>query len=285
MKDPKQVLDMFRTDVHSRSVQSSLLRQFDLEYPNSKKNRRKRQYFKSNNSQTATILSLCLLTGFSVGIGSAFADNEVIPDLRPLDQAPVKAKLEIKESPSVGKNTEPIRDIPPQEPNLKAQDKPSASEVKTDVRYEKKDVAPETNMPKEDRIFKQPAASNHHTNIQDSPNVIKPSTQKETPQTASSQEPIPKERVQAVDLAGPPASNSFAANSLNTKSQSESDSLKTTSDSHASTTETPKTVDGGELPQTAGNDLNGVVMGSSLALLGSIYAWRRKKADETPNEI
>lgn len=272
MKDPKQVLDMFRTDVHSVNVHSSLLRQFDLEYPNPKKNRRKRRTFKSNNSQTATVLSLCLVTGLTIGIGSAFAD-EVIPDLRPLDQAPAKANVDMKEQRDIGTYVEPIKEVPPREPVVNKQENPTAPNGKVESRYEKNDVAPETKLPVEDKIFRQPAALNN-TNTQNLPTTNQ-STQ--TPQTVSSHENTPKELVKTFETN----SKQLATNSPHTSKPTSETGIV----SHQlASTEKPKTEDGGELPKTAGNDLNGALLGSSMALLGAIYAWRRRQVNETPSE-
>ena len=80
MKDPKQILESFRTDVQSRNLYSSLLRQFDLEYPNPRGNRRKPKPLAGKNvNQMAAALSVCLVTGLLAGVGTAFANSDLDP--------------------------------------------------------------------------------------------------------------------------------------------------------------------------------------------------------------
>jgi len=301
LKDPRQVLESFRTDVQSRNVHSSLLRQFDLEYPNSKGNRRKRRRIKPQNGQTAAVLSLCLMTGMTFGVGSAFADNEVVPEPPPLDQAPVKAKLKIEENRDLGADLErPLQDFPPKEQEKKDFEKPQAPKAKADPRTEKKDIAPDTDIPSEDSTFKQPAKPNHHSNTQDSP-IMNDSHEKQAIKETVPKEKAPEEPVSMVDSSRKAIPNG-SQHALEKKGSSDSTPLdakgaekgaggtqkmitaggqpKSSNDSRASG-EVPQTVQGGELPKTASNDLNGVVIGSSLAVLGSLYALRRKRADET----
>lgn len=107
MKDPKQILESFRTDVQSRNLYSSLLRQFDLEYPNPRGNRRKPKPLAGKNvNQMAAALSVCLVTGLSAGVGTAFANSDFGPGQHPLDEPPSKPDQKIEQPQSEGKELE-----------------------------------------------------------------------------------------------------------------------------------------------------------------------------------
>lgn len=152
MKDPKQILESFRTDVHSQNIYSSLLRQFDLEYPNSKGNRRKPQKQLSKNmNQMAAALSVCLVTGLSAGVGSAFANSDIGPVQPPLDEAPSKANLNIEQPLQEGKELE--RKLPEHPTDLEkkeeARSRMDEQQQKNQKQTEAKDFPPIQNIPRE----------------------------------------------------------------------------------------------------------------------------------------
>ncbi|WP_124726612.1 hypothetical protein [Staphylospora marina] len=159
--DPGRLLESFRTDVSSRNLYTDLLRQFDLEHPNRKGNRKKRGTPAGRNvNRTAAILSLCLVTGLSLGIGSAFADGDIPPETAPPDQPPGSSKVKTELPVKTGREVErPVREERPpdmagrQSPGIGKREAPrdqtgSASGQRGGSVPERKDVeSPPPDMP------------------------------------------------------------------------------------------------------------------------------------------
>jgi hypothetical protein len=94
MKNIKKLFDsFFRGNIPSWNIYSHLLRQFDLDQAYHGSNRRSKS---GNMKSSLVILSLCLMTGLSIGVGSAFADNEWVPDTAPIDQPAHQEKVDVK---------------------------------------------------------------------------------------------------------------------------------------------------------------------------------------------
>lgn len=308
-KDPKKILDAFRTDVRPpRNTYTDLLRQFELERPNRGRNRRKFQPLKNAGlSNTAAILSLCLVTGISAGAGTAFAQEEISPEGRPIDQPASQPKVE-REAPvkNEKKVERTLSNQHPQEQKITKETKESQLKEESPQAEQKKvaEKVPEITVPKETTVqVHKPEPSNQPE---------KETTETKTPTPSEPQkESMPTGDQPPQESNQPPQTNSEGmdkseASKLNREKQSNNKSpadsaqewvAKTGATSRAAKSHSsqnqaraaksstlqnrPRTVDGGELPDTAGNDLNGVVVGSGLALLGSLYALRRRKADRS----
>jgi outer membrane biosynthesis protein TonB len=130
VKDSKKMLDSWRIDVRSGNIYSHLLRQFDLARSDCEPNRRK---VKKNHNikSSAAILSLCFVTGLSVGVSSAFADNDIAPDVAPQEQPTQREKVDVKSPPSKyeQKVEQPSPEIVPQELQVEQRGKEDKVEV------------------------------------------------------------------------------------------------------------------------------------------------------------
>ncbi|SEN55176.1 hypothetical protein [Lihuaxuella thermophila] len=312
MKDPRQIVDAFRTDVRSRNIYNDLLRQFDLERPNRRRNRRKFRPLGNQGLSNTAIMSLCLVTGLAAGVGTASADDEFIPEQAPFDQPPSKVKIdEEKPAPNERKvernltrsphreleKKEPVRvpkskDVPPAEradrtgelasghsggkaekpPSRKEETKQPAGEIKQEVKKERQQAAEhkaESRVPqRSSQRDVQPEHSSVNENVKEAFKEVRKGTR--TGKRAGEDISEPSKNAGSQGLKQAPDSNPahLAVSGAADKSQSVS---------HAQGTAIPKTEQGGKLPQTAGNDLNGVIVGSGAALLGALYALRRGK--------
>jgi hypothetical protein len=303
VKDPKQVLDSWRTDVPSRNIYSNLLRQFDLEYPNPRGNRRKPVTKRHVNHATAA-LSLCLVTGLSVGISSAFADSEIAPEQAPLDQPAAKAKVQMEQpkadvsdverniqdspseqtmKPSLPKVTPkadtkesrtgqdlvqdrfPVLDASPQEPKarseVKMQERPT---LQSQNQHKRQELPPKADAPTSAQnsstahlAMKEHAQAKHHVS------AVQTFSRKEQSEGSHNNSSKPE---QEFDSWG--GNKQLVAKSSSVKQQ------------QTNRTAEPKTVQGGALPKTAGNDLDGVLLGSAVTLLGSAYALRKSRVEK-----
>lgn len=310
MKDPRQIVDAFRTDVRSRNIYSDLLRQFDLERPNRRRNRRKFRPLKNQNLSNTAIMSLCLVTGLAAGVGTASADDEFVSDHAPIDLPASKVKigeekhqqserklernltgsphleLEMKEPlrvPQIKDDTpgehgakpgefvpggQPSRDI--EEQPWRPQTKQPKSEKEPELKKERHQAAEhktETHDPqKREQREVQPEYSAVSENVKEAFKEVRKATQKRAGEDIS--EPSKNVGRQAMKKTPDPNSTHLAVASAAAESQKVG---------RIHGTALPKTEQGGTLPQTAGNDLNGVIAGSGMALLGALYALRRGK--------
>ena len=312
MKDPKQILESFRTDVQSQNLYSSLLRQFDLEYPNSRGNRRKPKPLAGKNvNQVAAALSVCLVTGLSAGVGSAFANSDFGPANHPLDEPPSKMDQKIEHPQSEEKDLE--RNLPDRPAELEKQEEPpkpekdhqpvekefpSMKEIPEDTG--KAIIHPEPQKPEEkearssnERAVMENSSTDgnrpQHPNLQEEPEQSAPkeSQQQEEVNRASDQNASRIENHTDSELTKqkePVEEKQYSPKAVNAENKTETDSVK--KDAEAAVVQEqnkkqniPQTEEGGVLPDTAGNDLNGVLLGSAVSLLGSVYVLRKNKAD------
>jgi hypothetical protein len=334
LKEPDKVLDSFRTDVGKRHLHSALLRQFDLEFPHGKRQRNKSDGHGRGMVGTAAVLSLLLVTGLSVGMGSAFAENEWVKDDRPPDLPAVKPKVEIR-LPVVGssemENTNPDgvpEEIKKVNPDAKGKEKKiNAPREEPPVSDSPVEGEQTTSQPPRE-VIPSPGSSGkgeehgglpqYRNGSSQSSGVSKPPTNHPPRQVA----PTPgssgkgEEHGALMQYRGEPSKSSggtvskphrnsterhilvFGRVTAGQKSRSVpsggkgtqktagtgNDSAKQFSRSSPQTSGTvtgnrPKTVKGGVLPQTAGNDLNGVAAGGAVALVGVLHALRRSRVN------
>ncbi|MBA4549176.1 hypothetical protein H1R82_02620 [Thermoactinomyces intermedius] len=314
MKDPKQILESFRTDVQSRNLYSSLLRQFDLEYPNPRGNRRKPKPLAGKNvNQMAAALSVCLVTGLSAGVGTAFANSDFGPGQHPLDEPPSKLDRKIEQPQFEGKELERnLSDQPVELENKQETPKPEKDHQPTEKEFPSMKEIPEdigkavipsdspkvkekeavssdkpSDMENSSSDEKRPPVSN----LQEVPKAsaqpesrqqeeVKPSeVRKESPvaNQVVSEVTKPKESIEEKQYS-PKAAN--AENNEN--DGSETKQLAAAGDGEQNQKQNrPQTEEGGVLPDTAGNDLNGVLLGSALSMLGSVYVLRKNKVESS----
>ncbi|MBA4603773.1 hypothetical protein [Thermoactinomyces mirandus] len=305
MKDPKQILESFRTDIHSQNIYSSLLRQFDLEYPNSKGNRRKPQRSLGKNmNQMAAALSVCLVTGLSAGIGSAFANSEIGPVQPPLDEAPSKANVNV-EKPQA-ESREPERKLPEHPTDLEKKEEAESriddQQEKKQQQTETKDFPPLQNIPQEiekttnneqqeRQSEKEPEQAGNLKSPENVPADAESGHRKELEQSTRAEYRQQEETVQnskesvvtndkapaeEKQYSPPKAANKGVAAAATNEKTAANDGQD-----NKEQQQIPQTVQGGVLPDTAGDDLNGVLLGGAVALLGSVYTLRKNKVESS----
>ena len=314
MKDPKQILESFRTDVQSRNLYSSLLRQFDLEYPNPRGNRRKPKPLAGKNvNQMAAALSVCLVTGLSAGVGTAFANSDFGPGQHPLDEPPSKLDRKIEQPQFEGKELERnLSDQPVELENKQETPKPEKDHQPTEKEFPSMKEIPEdigkavipSDSPKVKE--KEAVSSDKPSDMENSSSDEKRppvSNLQEVPKASAQPESRQQEEVKPSDVRKEsPVANQVvsevtkpkesieekqyspkAANAENKENAgSETKQLAAAGDEEQNQKQNrPQTEEGGVLPDTAGNDLNGVLLGSALSMLGSVYVLRRNKVESS----
>jgi hypothetical protein len=243
VKDAKKMLDCWRIDVRAENIYSHLLRQFDLERSDREPNRRKSK--KSQNIKgSAAVLSLCFVTGLSVGVSSAFADNEIVPDVAPQEQPTHREKVDVKLPPTKyeQKVEQPLPEIVPQE--LPGGQREKDGKVEADPVEEKAKMEKAESTPNE--VMEHPKSGQEERSwLHPQVNTGKKHPAREVKPTGSIVESRQKQ------------------------------SRSTSSPIH------PQTVNGGMLPRTGGNDLNRVLTGVGITLLGSMYALQRSRTKKS----
>jgi hypothetical protein len=303
VKDPKQIMDSWRTDIKSRNLFSNLLRQFDLEYPNARKNRKKPVPKRQHVNHAAAALSLCLVTGLTVGAGSAFADSEFVKDTPPLDQPASKERVQVHPPQAEDQTVERI-----------IQDRPTENSVESELPKWRPDVhdqekqAEQNNPVDSASALDQPSQSGEHLpqlnhskqpdhSLQSRQHQELPPDLNSPPPATSQSKPISSKatrHTQTKRYVQPVKTVQGYEQSEGSKynvSNSETEYALGSTHSHDVTTDSkqqplakaaaePKTVKGGALPKTASGDLNGVVLGGAVALLGSAYTMFRGRKDQ-----
>ncbi|MBA4493648.1 hypothetical protein ACFO25_04550 [Paenactinomyces guangxiensis] len=306
MKDPRQILDAFRTDVRSRNVYSDLLRQFDLEQPKKRRNRKKFQPLKNHNLTNSTaILSLCMITGLSAGMGTAFAEDEIAPEKPPLDQPPSEVKVDVK-APELKERTvernpsgpppelqaeKPAKTVPPKDdeprekvnreagPEAKQQESPKSERKEATQRETEK-----KQQPSKENIAREPQASHPRSKLEKPLEKAEPPVKEPLTEVQKNLHK-PQEKLQAGAHISEPSKNVGEDKAVNTSRSGSAPPVVASSGSktQAAGNESgnrPRTEPGGKLPETAGNDLDGVLAGSAAALLGTLYAVRRSRVEK-----
>jgi hypothetical protein len=303
LKDPGQILDFFRTDISSRNIYTNLLRQFDLEYPARKGNRRKyRPASRLKANRNAAVLSLCLVTGLSLGVGSAFADSEIPPDTVPPDLPPGKAKVKLETPGEKASETErPLSEGPPPDtgkssPSVpkpkknplpkreKEQAPPEQKELPGDQKAPPGDTAP-AGKDKRKPVGNLPGVVGELPPLPDLPGEL---LKANPPKSAGGEQ----RDVSKASTGGREGSVSLAPRkqvgrsgngipSSGKKVLPKTDQGTWVADAGSGKKQgsvsngVPRTVKGGKLPRTASGDLDGVALGGLAALFGSLYFWRK----------
>lgn len=274
-KDPKRVLESLRIE-----EEDPLLHHRPRKF-------RKRKNEMSQVSNSA-ILSLCLVTGLSSGVGSAFANSlDSNPQNKaPLDEPPSKVeqdknvKLPQMKAPQTNSSEvipnnppldEPASEITKQQPdNSENQHKhieKGNSETSEQVQQTKETAESKQNKEQNEQKEEIKQESNHQKS-QDSPKTEK-SKQSDS---STNEQPQAKEK---------PVTPSVGANEEKNTSQVPKKEKEETDTKVIKAEESdvliPYTEEGGELPQTAGNDLNEAALGAGLALAGALLLKRKRE--------
>lgn len=301
VKDPKQILDSWRTDIKSHNLFSNLLMQFDLEYPNSGKNRKK-PIPKRHLNRTVATLSLCLVTGLTVGAGSAFAESEWGKDTPPLDQPASKVGVQaqppraedrsveqiIQDRPTengTGKDFQQLKpDVPVQEKQTERRSLNNANSVLDRPSESREDQSRETQTKQPDHQLQSGQHQELPPKSNTSPHATDQSKEASSKAAKHSQTYHYVPPVRTVQGHEQSEGSKYSASrsemqyaSGATHSPDVTANSKQPSEKLAAE---PKTVNGGALPKTASGDLNGVVFGGAAALLGSAYTMFRGRKDQ-----
>jgi hypothetical protein len=375
LKEPEKLLDVFRTDVGQRHLNSALLRQFDLEFPRGKRQRNKGGALGRGMAGTAAVLSLLLVTGLSIGMGSAFAENEWVKDVPPPDLPAVKPKVEIRlpvvgspetenpgsdgipgeikkvnpgsegkekkidkpkkeqtisDSPAEGEQptSQPPREVAPTSgssgkgeehgglPQHRGGSSQSTGGIVSNPPTRPREVAPASGSSgkgekygghSQDRDGSSQSSGGTVSNPPTRPREVAPTSGSSgkgeehgglpqhrdglsqssggtvsTPhRNSGGRHILVPERVTARQKSGSaPSGGKGTQKAVGVGNDSTKQSSRQSPKANGSVTgNMPKTVKGGALPQTAGNDLNGVVAGGAVALLGAFHALRRSRVD------
>ncbi len=238
-KDPKRVLESLRIE-----EEDPLL------------NHRPRKFRQRKNElnqvSSTAILSLCLVTGMSTGMGSAFANT--IDDNStghiPLDEPPSKVQLDTNvELPQMQSSQTNSSELTPSKPPL---DEPAA-----------------TNNPKQPT--KEPAKSKEENHQEKNKTTT---NQAHTPPKTTEKEPVKHHSKPKHQKQEPAKSHQAPSKHTMQDKKTKTETHKNSPENEA--TYVPKTEDGGALPHTAGNDLNNAIAGVGVALAGSLLLKRKR---------
>jgi DNA mismatch repair ATPase MutL len=183
-----------------------------------------------------TILSLCLISGLSVGVGTAFANDVQPPDkFRSLE-------------PAANVNVEEELDLPPKDPDIEKSEKVTSTSQKTtsdEAKNESQNTETKNNSPTAE-VKTTPTQS---------------SEQKASEVTSTNQDGEKK----ALTTSQPANQTTTSTKPTENNKSSEGDPTPSPPPNK------PVTESGGKLPDTAGRDLEGVLFGGLIAILGALY--------------
>lgn len=274
-KDPRDVLQSFEVDDN----------ECILEYK--PKNKKAKRMGPTQLSNTA-ILSLCLMTGLSAGVGSAYigsvnAETKVeVPVEAPVVDEPItKPDVNVQQQLEPKVNQEVIPNLPPLDQPVSSGKslEMHASGVKEE-KQEKRERA-------EKKVQRQSQVMNHYSTGQafakhNEKNYNSPSTAS-VKQKGNVKSVKQKENVKTVHAAQSkhhsPDHDSSPRKPVSLHKPVKADQSQQTQ-FVTSPKLKPKTVQGGQLPVTAGNDLNGALLGGAAAALGALYYGMRRKAEQ-----
>jgi hypothetical protein len=275
-KDPKRVLESFRVE-----EEDPLLHHRPRKF-------RKRKNELSQVSNTA-ILSLCLVTGLTSSVGSAFANSldDQENHKAPLDEPPSKVELENKaplqqqETPQ-NKSDEIIPTNPPLDEPASDVNKQQPENSKNKQKHIEEGSS-ETSKQKETKVSekeKVPQKAEEKTNSDEKSST---SNKKESNKTPSAeQKPVTKDSSkpkQKEEKSAIPPTNEKEAKTNVIKEQKEEKQENTPAENTPTSQNDvilPVTEEGGELPETAGDDLNQVALGAGMALAGALLLKRKR---------
>jgi LPXTG-motif cell wall-anchored protein len=258
-KDPKRVLESFR-------VEEDPL----LQHQPRKFRKQKNELVQVSNS---AVLSLCLVTGLSSGAGSVFAEDKAQTNV-PLDEPPSTVKQE--DSSFVL----PQMKVPQTNTSEGITNQPPLDEPASDVTIQQ----PDNNEQKHTNINKgsaeaQKEAKSEETKTEEKTKQLEESqtegkTETEAIKTEAKQVPIQKEGTSkpSVEKVTETKKSPSAA-----PSNVDHDQLIAESDGIPGDIIIPQMEEGGELPKTAGDNLNQAAVGAGLALAGAMLLRRKKE--------
>jgi hypothetical protein len=252
---------------------------------------RKRKNELSQVSNTA-ILSLCLVTGLTSSVGSAFAnslDNQENHNT-PLDEPPSKVELENKaplqqqETPQ-NKSDEMISTNPPlDEPasDVNKQQPENSDNKQKHIEEGSSETSKQTE--KETKVSEKEKVSQKTEEKTNSDGKSSTSPKEESKTTPSvEQEPVTNDSSKSKQKEEKPAAPSTNEKEEKTKhvskeQEDEKQEQKQVESTPASQNDVilPVIEEGGELPETAGDDLNQVVLGAGMAIAGTLLLKRKR---------
>jgi hypothetical protein len=262
--DPKQILESLRID-----EEDPLL------------HHRPRKFRKPKNewsqASNATIISLCLVTGLSTGVGSALANTleDQSIDHLPLDVPPSKVQL------NTNANVElPRVQVPQTESKELAPNRPPLDEPATNViKQPKHNDNVQTGKAHIKDIKKSKESTNHSKETNE--NHPTTSDEKLTKQQEIAKVPsVHHETKQTQEKKETQARKHQTTSTVNMKQEQKHNETQVGTPSKDVISLKPKTENGGVLPDTAGNDLNDVVLGAGVALVGSLLLKRKRAKPE-----
>jgi len=279
-KDPKRVLESLRIE-----EEDPLLHHRPRKF-------RKRKNELSQVSNTA-ILSLCLVTGLSSGVGSAFANSldGNSQNKAPLDEPPSKVEqdknveqpqMKVPQTksneiiPSNPPLDEPASEITKQQPDNSENKHKHIEKGKSETSEQQKKEAAESKQNKEQsKSIEESKNDSKQETIPKNEQSTKPVENNKSKQSHSSTNKHSQAKEKS---AAPPVSTSEE----NTTHQEQKKETEETTNNEVTKTEQsdvllPQTEEGGELPQTAGNDLNQVALGAGVALAGALLLRRKRE--------
>ncbi|MCH5585678.1 LPXTG cell wall anchor domain-containing protein [Shimazuella sp. AN120528] len=276
-KDPKRVLESLRIE-----EEDPLLHHRPRKF-------RKRKNELSQVSNTA-VLSLCLVTGLSSGVGSAFANSlDGNPQNKaPLDEPPSKVEQnENVELPQMKVPQTKSSEITPNNPPL---DEPASkvTEQQPNINENKHKHIEKGNSQTSEQQKKETAESKQNKE------QIKPKESQTKQQKVQEKTPKNEQSTKHAEKEKPAPSHSSTEQKPKAKEKSVTPQVGSTHDSNEAEEDgstkvnktkqsdvlLPQTEEGGQLPQTAGNDLNQAALGAGVALAGAFLLRRKREKPE-----
>lgn len=228
--DPKILLGAFETEEEQL-----------LELPSTKY--KKKKSLEAGQISNKAVLSFCLMTGITAGVGAA--------------QANASAQTQPAKVSNVSKEEIPMNNMPPDEPLSNSSDSKTMKDLapKQDQSSTPSEDIPMDYIPPDEPI-QNPSI------IQQNP---RGNSEKQSPnEKITKQRKIEKEK------------NSNKSNHEGEKTEQKSTKASTSLKKEKDVPK-PKTVQGAELPDTAGNDLTSAIGSVSVALTAGIYLATRKR--------
>lgn len=202
---------------------------------NTGKRRKKTKRFRFSYK---TVLSLCLISGLSIGVGTAFANDVQPPDkFRSLE-------------PAANVNVEEELDLPPKDPDIEKSEKTTSQKATTD----------ETKNDSQKSESQNTETKNSSTSTKETSSPSQSSEQKVAEVTSTKQDGEKK----ALTTSQP-------ANQTTSTKPTEKNKSSEEAPTPSPPPNKPVTEKGGKLPDTAGRDLEGVLFGGLIAILGVLY--------------
>lgn len=241
-----------KNGVRVDNTYSNLLRQFNLD-GSSSKNGTQPPRFGKLSARPSSILYICLFLGLSIGISSAFADREIFPSTKPLDQ-PVQQKAQASQ--------------------------PQGEKAKIGILPQ--DQKQELIVEKSQRMAEEKRVKSHEHSVEQKTDIKNTGSDhvkaeqsslssKSTEKTKSVSEPKSDMTSTPTTAKDTPATETPPVEQNTTAVEKSTTTPTVPSSSHAFKTEV-----GGKLPATAGNNLNHVLLGLLIACVGVVAIPRKR---------